>query len=280
MALVTLNVSDSVPQAVNDTATAEDGVETVIDVLNDSLKTGSPGPGADQGLADTPIVITIASPPAHGTVTVVAATPTVRSYVKYTSTAGFTGDDTFTYTLTDADGNASPTAATVTVTMHDTVPKATDGTFDGSARAFAPMHVNTTTDQDNHLIANDRPVTIEITQQPTLGTARVTTSGSGTTAIQDIEYKSNVGSAGTDTLKYRLHDADGSVSNEATVTITVANDIPAAHDDTLHNVEDGTPTTLRVLDDDTGTSNRLLTITITQQPTHGRVSVVAGTATS
>ncbi len=269
-AIVTLNVQDSEPMAVDDTVTADTGVQTTINVL------GTPGaPGEDTGLADRPIVITITTPPGHGTATVVPAGGGFRSYVQYTSTAGFTGTDTFSYTLTDAEGDVSPQAATVTITVADMGPEADDDTFDGSARAFVAMHVLT-----GDTLGPDRPVTLEITQQPTLGTTRVTTTGTGLLAVQDIEYKSNTGATGSDTLKYRLHDSDGSVSNEATVTINVANDTPGAHDDPMHAIEDGTATFLNLLGDDTGIRNRPVTITITQQPSHGHVSVTAGSATS
>ena len=89
------------PVAVNDLATTHVGVPVTIDVhANDkgSLDLGSivvpstGNPGA----------------PAHGT-----ATPTASGQIVYAPTAGWSGVDTFTYTISDTDGQTA--SATVTV---------------------------------------------------------------------------------------------------------------------------------------------------------------------
>jgi len=96
------------PPVVNpDTATAESGVATGINVLAN-----------DTGLTGT-ITVTIATPPANGTAVV-----NVDNTITYTSNGGFTGSDPFTYNVV-ADNLVSPGAnGTVTVTVIDTVPDA------------------------------------------------------------------------------------------------------------------------------------------------------------
>jgi hypothetical protein len=263
---VSITVRDSVPEIANDSRTVEDGVATNLPVLAN-----------DQSLVDPPFIISITAPPAHGTAVVVPASGTANPSVTYTSTAGFEGDDTFTYTVTDADGNVSATPATVTLHVHDTVPVAEDDSFDGSARSFVTFSVLSNINEAVSLV--DRPITIEISQQPALGSARVASSANAN-GLPTIEYRSNNGSAGSDTLKYQLHDSDGDVSGDATVTFTITNETPQAVDDPQRTIENDTATVLDVLANDTGKANRLLTITITGQPAHGSVAVLAGTATS
>ena len=264
-ATVTITVSDSTPVAVNDTAAVEDGVTAIIRVLQN-----------DTGLVDQPFVIKITSPPVHGTATVVPGANGALPFVTYTSTAGFAGADAFSYTVTDADGDVSASAATVAITVTDTVPVAVSDTFGIDSRA--PVNMNVLTNDQG---LTDQPITIEIVQQPTLGTARVIASSSSANGFPVIEYTSAAGSAGTDTLKYRLRDSDGDVSaTNATVTITVTNTTPAAVNDPMRTIENNTASILDVLANDTGTGNRPLTITITGQPVHGHATVIAGSGTS
>jgi VCBS repeat-containing protein len=87
---------------------------------------------------------------------------------------------------------------------------------------------------------------IVITQAPTNGTA--TTNSDGT-----VSYTNNGAAATSDTFQYTIKDQDGTVSNVATVTITVTNSLTAVND-TASVTEDASPntTTGNVLTNDTG----------------------------
>jgi ELWxxDGT repeat protein len=95
-------VRNAAPVAAADAAAVSAGSSTNISVrANDS--------DSDSAAADLAIIITTA--PAHGTATVQSGT------VRYTPTAGFTGNDSFQYRLADELG-AESEVATVTVTVN------------------------------------------------------------------------------------------------------------------------------------------------------------------
>lgn len=107
---VTLN---AVPVAVDDSTSATTGVAKDIDVLHN-----------DTQLGDTPTAITTVGTPGHGTATLhnngTPADPT-DDHIVYTSTAGFSGQDTFTYTICDHT-SPTPDCSTATVTVQVDVP--------------------------------------------------------------------------------------------------------------------------------------------------------------
>ena len=94
---------NAAPMAVDDAAsTAMDTPVTVDVTANDT---------DDDGDID-PATVTLVTDPIQGTATVDAATGAVT----YTPDAGVVGDDDFTYTVADNDGDTS-NAATVTITV-------------------------------------------------------------------------------------------------------------------------------------------------------------------
>ena len=95
--------NDSPPTAVNDTASTSPSTPVTINVLaNDSDSDG-----------DT-LTITGSTTPAHGTASCTA------TQCQYTPANGFTGTDTFQYTISDGHGGVA--TATVTVTVSAVVP--------------------------------------------------------------------------------------------------------------------------------------------------------------
>jgi hypothetical protein len=100
-ARVVVNVlADLQPIAVDDAAETQQSASVVVDVLdNDTL-----GNGATNTLA-------IATQPTHGSATVLA-----DQTVRYTPNYNFFGEDTFTYRLTDQNGDSD--VATVTVGVY------------------------------------------------------------------------------------------------------------------------------------------------------------------
>lgn len=106
-------VTNDPPAAVADSANAANGAAVSVNVLsNDADPDGSLDPSSTR----------IVQAPAHGT----AAVGT-NGTITYTPTAGYSGSDTFTYTVADNQGNTS-NAATVTLTVTAAPPSSGGGT--------------------------------------------------------------------------------------------------------------------------------------------------------
>ncbi|ROP74739.1 CshA-type fibril repeat protein [Curtobacterium sp. PhB115] len=150
--------------------------------------------GNDRG---TDLTVTSNTKPAHGDVTVDKATGALT----YTPTAGYSGQDGFSYTATDASG--TPTTATVTITVNPTIAADTAMTNAGT------------------------PVTVDVQQNDRgsdLVTTIVTGPGSGTAVVAEdgtVEYTPAADSSGTDSFTYSVTDGNGVTTGTATVTVTV-----------------------------------------------------------
>lgn len=218
-----------------DAATTDAGTPVSVDVQRNDR-------GSDLRTA-------IAAGPTHGTA-VVAADGTVE----YTPAAGFSGTDSFTYTVTDADG-VTTGPATVTVTVR---PVATADTV--STTAGAPLAIDAGT-----LTANDRGSSLTVTD---------VAGGADGTAVLDpatgrIVYTPRDGFSGTDTVTYTVTDGSGR-SSTGTITVVVG---PRATADTVTATAGATRTVgadAGVLANDRGTG---LTATIDQRPAHGTVEL-------
>ncbi|MBT8143360.1 MAG: tandem-95 repeat protein, partial [Gammaproteobacteria bacterium] len=100
-------VENTPPVANDDTAMTDAGSSVVIDVVGGS----TPGAVADSDADGDTLSITGTSKPAKGSVTNDAQT------VTYTPNAGYSGTDSFTYTI--SDGNGGMDTATVMVTVNE-----------------------------------------------------------------------------------------------------------------------------------------------------------------
>ena len=113
-ATVTVTVGDTGPNApatpVDDMATTDEDTPVVINVLSNDTD-----PEGDV------LTVVDASEPANGTVVI-----NPDGTVTYTPSAGFTGQDTFEYTVEDAGGNYSSAVVFVQVGEGDLPPVATD----------------------------------------------------------------------------------------------------------------------------------------------------------
>jgi hypothetical protein len=88
-----------VPESVDDTASTDQETPLDIDVLEN-----------DTGLGDTPLILTIEVAPENGSAEI------VEGLIRYSPDEGFVGEDAFSYTVTDADGESSTAVVTITVT--------------------------------------------------------------------------------------------------------------------------------------------------------------------
>ncbi|MGU3410363.1 beta strand repeat-containing protein [Microbacterium sp. M1A1_1b] len=182
---VTVHVA---PRALDDAASTTAGDPVVRTGRTDGVLGNDLGDG---------LSITADTTPAHGALELDRTTGAYR----YTPVDGFSGRDTFTYTVLDAAGALS--TATVTLTV---VPAAADDT--ATTRANVPVTIA--------VQANDHgtDLTTALVDAPTNGTAVVADDGS-------IDYTPATGTSGTDHLTYRVTDPTGLVSRTGTVTVTV-----------------------------------------------------------
>jgi hypothetical protein len=231
---------------VNDNATTTPGVAVVVNVLaNDTDADG-----------DTLTVVSVGTP-AHG-----GAANNGDGTVTYTPDAGFCGDDSFTYTV--SDGTAS-VPATVFVAMN-----------------CPPVAVNdvATTPEDTPVVvdvlANDTdpdsdPLTVTAASDPPRGTTSFTAT--------NVTYTPDLNECGApaDTFNYTISDGQGHTASAAvTVTITCANDGPNAVDDAASTAEN-TPVTINVLANDTDLDGDGLSLGTVGAASHG-TAVANGSA--
>ncbi|MEZ5564791.1 MAG: Ig-like domain-containing protein [Gammaproteobacteria bacterium] len=201
-------IFDALPHAVDDTANALPTVATSIDVLAN-----------DVALTD-PVTLAIATPAGKGTATITGTNPGNMDQlrIEYTADVGATGTDTFEYTATSG---ATTSTATVTVTI-----------LQGGAN------------DDTGATTRNKPVTINVGGNDTgfTGDVTITQVGScdqggtfapgadGPAAQASITYTPATTAAGsptyTEVCTYQI--TDGTVTDSATVTVTVSNTVPVA----------------------------------------------------
>ena len=180
---------NATPRAVDDTAVTAENMPVTVAVLAN-----------DTGLGDAPIMIAAMDPP-HGTVAIVG------TMVVYTPDPGYSGTDTFSYTITDKDGQTSTATVTVMVAAVNDAPMAVP---DQAVAGGQPIDIN--------VLANDRdpdgdPLTVTSVTPPTSGTVTINPDGT-------LHYTPAPGYVGTVTFTYTVSDGHGGTST-ATVTVMV-----------------------------------------------------------
>jgi gliding motility-associated-like protein len=241
------NIENHLPVANDDLATTYMNTPVTIDVLvNDT--------GLEDGLAN----ITIPASPASGSVQVNA-----DNTITFTPGYFFVGEISFSYLLSDADGDWDMALITVTVTEDENIiPVAADD--EASVEENSSVNIDVLT---NDTGLDDAPVTVSISQQPTNGTV-VVESNNTITYIPNDEF------FGSDSFTYTVTDANGD-ADEATVSLTIsqaASGIPVATDDEASTTEN-TAVTINVLSNDSGLADVPVVVTINTNPTNGTVVV-------
>jgi outer membrane protein OmpA-like peptidoglycan-associated protein len=240
---------NSAPDAVDDGASAQAGVEQNIAVLaNDS------DPDGDA------LAVSAITQGANGTVALLPG-----GSVTYTANPDFTGTDAFTYTVRDPGGLTD--TATVTVTVEATqnnAPVAVDDT----------AQTQTDIDVVIAVLANDSDddgdaLTVTAVSDPANGDAVLQPDGT-------IVYDSDAGFTGNDTFTYSIDDGNGG-SDTATVIVTVAaaNQPPIAEDDTA-TVASGNAVGIDVLANDSDPEGTALAVSTFTNGGNGTVSREGG----
>jgi len=229
--------------AIDDTASTTEDNAVVIDVLaNDT------DPDGDS------LSVTAVSAARSGQAVVNA-----NGTLTYTPAAGFSGQDSFSYTVTDGTASATANVSVSVGSVNDT-PVAVDdaaSTSEGAAVRVAVLDNDSDSDGDR--------LTVAVSSAPANGTA--VAQGAS------ILYTPEVGFSGTDQFIYTATDPDGE-SATATVTINVSsvNQAPIATND-VRITEEGDPVSITVLDNDTDPDGDRLSIDIITQPSNGTARV-------
>ncbi|WP_048753330.1 cadherin-like domain-containing protein, partial [Crocosphaera watsonii] len=162
--------------------------------------------------------------------------------VTYTPNNNYNGEDSFTYTVEDEEGLVS-NEATVNITVNavNDKPVANNDTVETDEEIAVTINI---LDNDNDIDSNINPESIVITTQPTNGTLEVNNDGT-------VTYSPNNNYNGEDSFTYTIEDAEGLMSNEATVNIIVnaVNDAPVGVNDIVITDED-TAVTINILEND------------------------------
>lgn len=266
-ATVTINVSsvNDPPTAGTDNLTVDEGSSitfsyaSIAGPANDLLDNDSDSDGPS-GLSVDPATF---GTPAHGILTY---DPTAKTFT-YTPDAGYSGSDSFAYTVSDGDETA---VGTVIVTVNP--------------QANAPIAGN-----DELWTAEDSPVTVPVgnllaNDSDPDGTTPTVVAGSFSdppngTLVYDpvaktVTYTPDADFNGDDSFTYRI--SDGVAESTATVAVHVqpVNDPPVATDDNLNATEDAAVEFIpaALLGNDSDVDGGTLSIQSTTNPSHGTVT--------
>jgi hypothetical protein len=200
----TVNVVVNRPTANDDFGTTDAGHPITLDVLANDTDPDGPG-------KLVPSSVAVVSGPANGTVSVDPTT----GQITYTSVAGFSGTDTFTYTVMDVNNAVSnPATVSVVVNRPTANPDVAGTTSTPTGGVPVVLHVvSNDTDPDGNQFLDPHSVTI--VSGPSHGSATVDSS------TGDVTYTPAAGFSGTDTFQYTIADTNGAVSNPATDSIIV-----------------------------------------------------------
>ena len=237
------------PLAIDDSAATNRNVAVTISVLSNDSDPDSHA-----------LHITDTTPPSNGTITIDGLD------IDYDPNNGFTGTDSFSYTISDGFGGTDTATVTVTVTAggganNPPVASSDTATTDESVAVTVNV-ISNDTDPDSD------PLTVTGTTTPANGS--VTNNGDGT-----ITYTPDNGYSGNDSFNYTISDGNGGTAT-ATVNVTInaaapVNTPPVANADTGTTDED-VAVTIDVIGNDSDADSDQLTVTNTTAPGHGSVT--------
>lgn len=251
------NVNDP-PTAANDTYSdiAGGSVSNTLNVLAND--TSAPDSG------ETLRIVSVGSPSQGGTVTIQNGTT-----LSYTPVVGFSGTESFGYTV--GDGNGGQDSATVTVTVQSTnnPPTAANDSFSGIREDSSSNVLDVLANDSTAPDTGETLAIVGLTAPSDGGTASVGSGG--------IVYTPATNFAGTETFSYRVSDGNGA-TDTATVSVTVddVNDAPVARSDQFTIRKNTSGNILEVLANDGDVDGDLLSIIDLGVPSQGGTVGVAG----
>lgn len=211
---------------------------------------------------DESISLISISQPDHGTTSI------VNNKVEYTPDTGFSGTDSFIYTINNISGNFANGTVNITVNPVNHAPIANDDQFTTNEDQNIEINVlNNDVDSDNDSL------TVEIQLPSSHGTLF--------TLNNIITYQPDDNYNGEDSFTYLISDTQGGTdSASVTITINEVNDAPIATNDREQVINDNlTSFNIAVLINDSDIDNEFLSIDNITQPQNG-VTVIDGTEIS
>ena len=250
--LPTTTPINQAPKAVADSATVDYGQSVRIDVLSN-----------DSDPDNDTLTVQSFTNPAHGTVS-----KDSQNVLTYTPAIGFSGADSFTYTISDGKGHTA--VATVNLIVNAPSNRAPTALADTATTTYGTQVtiqvLSNDTDPDNDLL------TLIDNTNGTNGTVSFSDSA--------ITYKPNAGFSGEDSFSYTITDGHGHTAiGQVKVTVGAApNRAPTAVTDTV-TTNYGEAITINVLSNDTDPENDTLTVTGNTQASNGTVTRSGNTFT-
>jgi alpha-tubulin suppressor-like RCC1 family protein len=246
-ATVSINVTcvDDAPSAVGDSKElAEDAPATFIDALAN-----------DTDIDGGPMTIQAVAQPAHGTTAITGG----GFGLTYQPMANYCGTDSFTYTL----NGGSTAMVAVTVSCVDDPPIAvndSDTVLEDSSPTSIDVLLNDT-DVDGG------PKSIAGKTNGAHGTVAILGGGIGLTYVPNSNY------CGPDSFTYTLN---GGSQGTVSISVTCADDPPAAVNDSATVSEDAGAQAIDVLANDTDLDGGSMTVVSKSNGAHGIVSIAGG----
>ena len=241
---ITVTSVNDAPVAVDDTA--ETGEDTIVEI---------PVLANDSDLEGDALSIDSVSDAANGTVNIDGST------IFYSPDTGFSGADSFTYTVSDGNGGTDTATVTVTVTeVPNEAPVATDDAF--------------TTDEDaalsDSVAGNDSDtdgdaLTFSVDTQVSNGELVFNADGS-------FAYFPNGDFNGGDSFTYTVSDGEFFATATATITVASVNDAPVAADDTASTLENAA-VDIAVLANDSDVEGDTLSVSAVGEAANGSVAI-------
>jgi hypothetical protein len=204
-----------------------------------------------------PTDVKIATAPSHGT-----AIPQSDGSILYTPTTGYSGSDTFTYTVEDTNGETSA-PGTVNIAINLPTPPVA-GTVTGTAVAGVPVSLDVLSTDSATAPATLVPADVKVVTGPSHGTAIAQPDGS-------ILYTPTIGYTGTDSFTYTVQDSYGETSSPGTANIIVALPLPPTAGAVSAATSAAAPVSINVLSSDSTPQASLnpASVMVVTQPTHG-----------
>jgi hypothetical protein len=259
-AKVSITVTAVLPPVANaDTVSVTKNIATAINELTNDTDPNTGG-------AIDPTTVKIVTAPGHGKAVINATI----GIITYTPTTGFTGPDSFTYTVKDKAGLVSNTAK-VSITVAAVLPPVANADTVSVTKNIATAINELTNDTDPNTGGAIDPTTVKIVTAVAHGKTVI----NATTGV--ITYTPTTGFTGTDSFTYTVKNKAGLVSNTAKVSVIVAAPVaPTAIADTV-TVAKNVATAIKVLandtDPNTGGALDLTSVKIVTAPTHGKTAV-------
>ncbi|MCP3964763.1 MAG: hypothetical protein GY750_04725 [Lentisphaerae bacterium] len=192
---IKVSMGGTSPVANNISKTTQMNTVVDIDVISEGMCTGNG------------VKLDSVTSPQHGEVNRIVD-QTNTNLVRYTPANGFVGQDSFSYTIIDQDGATASANVLVTVSNPYSAP------VTQNAELTVNQDTAGTLDLSGKVTDGTSPYTYQVVSQPADGTADFNNSST-------LSFTPNTGFSGTDSLTYKVIDANSQTSNVSTVTITV-----------------------------------------------------------